>query len=201
MKWIFNNFHWNSFEHASSHLCDSLRFLYKLKGICTQDATMSYWFGKVKKRNQQEKQYKHPHKVRAKVNNINYKSAQGTSNTSEKNKEKETMKWNVSPLPQHRLRAATSAASTAASALAACCVNSFLISAYHFISTFQRKAQCERCHVHVQEEDRVQRRFRVSSGRAKVQSHCCAEREAKWNEEKRVPIAIAWQPIYENAES
>lgn len=44
----------------------------------------------------------------------------------------------------------TSAASTLA--LAACCVNSFLISAYHFISTFQRKAQCERCHVHVQEE-------------------------------------------------
>lgn len=27
-------------------------------------------------------------------------------------------------------------------ALAACCVNSFLISAYHFISTFQRNVQC-----------------------------------------------------------
>lgn len=51
------------------------------------------------------------------------------------------------PPPSHQ---ATSAASTLA--LAACCVNSFLISAYHFISTFQRKAQCERCHVHVQEE-------------------------------------------------
>lgn len=31
-----------------------------------------------------------------------------------------------------------------AMALAACCVNSFLISAYHFISTFQRNCQAQK---------------------------------------------------------
>lgn len=110
-------------------------------------------------KNQQEKQYKQPHKV----NNINYKGAQGTSNTSAKNKETEQwdgIKWmpRIPLISPPTRRAATSAASAA---LAACCDNSFLISAYHFISTFQRKAQCERCratprhvhvHVHVQEE-------------------------------------------------
>lgn len=98
------------------------------------------------------------------------------------------MKWNkMNPPPPRR---AARHITASAAALAACCVNSFLISAYHFISTFQRKAQCERCQPrHAMpcpcpgREQRVQLRFKVSSRRAKVQRHRCAEREAKCERE------------------
>jgi len=80
--------------------------------------------------------------------------------------------------------------STMALALAACCVNSFLISAYHFISTFQRKGRevpcpcpgrglqipCFSFSFHFSSS--FSSKSKSKSLRSKVQRHV-AEREAK----------------------
>lgn len=146
---------------------------------------MSYWFDKViKNNNNNNVQYLNKN---IKIKQYQLQSPKGTANANgQGNKEEEQWKRNQPrQWPQNNATSAAASAEASTSKLAACCVNSFLISAYHFISTFQRNGQVcgEKGRgagywvVHVQEAafelrpGEFQARVKVSPA-AKAHSHC-----------------------------